>query len=398
MEHYFTRIPIFRRDYKLWGYRLVMSPSVRRSFIEAYREPGDADALYRLITLGAGPREMGSPYLMMECDEELLATLVPFLPRSKVIVVYDPKGKEKDTIQADVRTIRGMGYDLAAFQREGDEPFPAQVNVVVREFNPLYDTPEKGALLQISPQRRLARKVDTRQDFKRAEQAGYWYMEGMFFMEAGGESAKDDMVSFAATFFRMMGELRRAEPDFKVLTDTISRDVNLTYKLLKFVNSAYYAPRFPVKTVAQAITTLGLRALNQFLSSVALDVLRQPDNTEIIRAALIRAKFMEQLTEIWGYRNLGPDAYFVGMFSLLDVLLNRPMKDILKELPLTDAVQGALAEQTGPLGLMLAFTKAYERGDWQGALAVRDLTPPVQAAVRDAYISALKWGSAFEEP
>jgi len=397
MEHYFTRIPIFRRDNKLWGYRLIMSPSVRRSFIEAYREPGDADALYRLITLGSNPRDVGSPFLMMECSEDLLTTLIPFLPRNKVIVVYDPEGKEKDVIRSDVRVIRGMGYDLAALQREGDEPFPSPVNIVVREYNPVYDTEERARLLRISQQRRLARKVETRRDFKGAERAGYWYMEGMFFLEKDWDSAKDDMVSFAATFFRVMGELRRSEPSFKVLTDTISRDVNLTYKLLKFVNSAYYAPRFPVKTVAQAITTLGLRALNLFLSSVALDILRMPDNTEIIRASLIRAKFMELLTEVWGFKNMGPDAYFVGMFSLLDVLLNRPMKDIMQELPLSGDVQEALVNRAGPLGEMLEFTRAYERGDWQGVLAIRDLAPAVQDAVKDVYISALKWGSAFEE-
>jgi len=397
MEHYMTRIPIFRHDMKLCGYKLLMSPSMRQALIESYREPSDAEALYHLITLGARSREIGAPFVMIEYGEDIVGTLVPFLPRSRVLVEYDPAGKTREEIQADARAIRALGYELAVVQRQGDEPFPAQVDVVVRDYSPVYDTAETAALLRLSRQRRLARNVNTRQDFEGALQAGYRYMEGMFFLEMDGKER--DVVSFAATFFRVMGELRRSEPDFRVLTDIISRDVNLSYKLLKFVNSAYYAPRFPVRNISQAITILGLNALNQFITTVVMDTLRQPENVEVIRVSLIRAKFMELLAEVWGMRSGRPSAssaYFVGLFSLLDVLISRPMEDILKELPLTEPVQNALLHRSGPLYNLLEFTEAYERGDWEAALKIRALTPPVQQTVMNAYFSALKWVSAFE--
>ena len=394
MEHYFTRIPIFRRDMKLSGYRLLLSPSMRRSFIDAYHEPADAESLYRLMTFGASSKEIGAPFIVIESDEELLGTLVPFLPRNRILVEYDPKGKTREAMQKDAQTIRGMGYELAVVQRHGDAPFPAPVDVVVRGYNPMYDTQETAAMLRLSRQRRLARRVNSRAAFEGAERAGYRYMEGMFFLETDG--SERDIISFAATFFRIMGELSRTEPSFRVITDIVSRDVSLTYKLLKFVNSAYYAPRFPVRNISQAIAILGLNALNQFLTTVAMDTLRQPENTEVVRFSLIRAKFMEQLTEIWGMRSSGPDAYFVGLFSLLDVLISRSMADILKELPLTEPVQNALLHQSGPLHNLLEFTKDYERGNWETAMEKRMLTPPTQMIVMNAYLTALKWVSAFE--
>jgi EAL and modified HD-GYP domain-containing signal transduction protein len=379
---------------KLCGYKLIMSGSMRRTFIESYHEPADAEALYRLVTLGASSKDIAAPFIVLEYGEELSTTLVSFLPRSRVLVEYDPAGKTREAVQTDARTIRGLGYELAVVQRQGEEPFPAPVDIVVRDYSPVYDSPESAALLRLSRQRRLARRVNTREAFDGAARAGYRYMEGMFFLEADG--AERDVVSFASTFFRVMGELRRSEPSFRVLTDIISRDVSLTYKLLKFVNSAYYAPRFPVRNISQAIAILGLNALNQFLTTVAMDTLRQPENAEVIRVSLIRAKFMEQLAEIWGMRSGGSDAYFVGLFSLLDVLISRSMEDILKELPLTEPVQNALLHKSGPLYSILEFTLAYERANWEAALKIRALTPPVQQIVMNAYLSALKWVSAFE--
>ena len=108
---------------KLCGYKLVMSPSMRRTFIESYHEPADAEALYRLVTLGASSKDIAAPFIVLEYGEELSTTLVSFLPRSRVLVEYDHAGKTREAVQTDARTIRGWAMSLPLCSGRG-RPLP----------------------------------------------------------------------------------------------------------------------------------------------------------------------------------------------------------------------------------------------------------------------------------
>ena len=112
----------------------------------------------------------------------------------------------------------------------------------------------------------------------------------------------------------MLSELGRQEPGFKEITDIIEHDLNLSYSLLKLVNSAYIAPRFKVKTISQAITILGLNEMTAFVSSVMLMQIQSPDNIELLRLSLIRGKFMDLLAGARDIRRRAQRRFLWGCF------------------------------------------------------------------------------------
>ena len=95
-----------------------------------------------------------------------------------------------------------------------------------------------------------------------------------------------------------------------------------------------------MKTISQAVTILGLSEMNAFISSIMIKQLRSRETSELLRVSLIRGKLMELLADFRSITQKGSEAFFVGIFSLLEVVLNRAMTEILQELPLNRCRQG----------------------------------------------------------
>jgi EAL and modified HD-GYP domain-containing signal transduction protein len=202
--------------------------------------------------------------------------------------------------------------------------------------------------------------------------------------------------SFNANILRIISELGRTEPSFKEITDIIEHDLSLSYKLLKLINSAYIAPRFKVKTISQAVSMLGLNELNEFASAILMKEIQSPGNAELLRRSLIRGKQLELLAEQRDIPQKGSEAFFTGIFSLLDVILNREMQEIMTELPLTDTVKEALMGRANDIRALLDVTAAYEAVDWDSFSARFNPDMVEQEELMNAYISALEWAEAFD--
>ncbi len=210
--------------------------------------------------------------------------------------------------------------------------------------------------------RLIAEKVETQQDFDALRALGFDYFQGYFF-------ARPDLVrqhrspgNRAALLF-LLAKLQDREVDFRELERIIAWDVTLSYKLLRFINSAYYALPSRVDSIRQAIALLGTRTVATW---VTLLVMAGVDDKprELMTTALVRATMCERLGRARGADD--PDRFFmVGLLSVLDALLDQPMAAIVASLPLADDVAGALVAREGSLGEALVSTLAYERGQWE---------------------------------
>ena len=150
------------------------------------------------------------------------------------------------------------------------------------------------------------------------------------------------------------------------LKASFSRDVSLTYSLLKLVNSAYFALRNRAKSVKQALVILGLGQLKQwiYLLSFKQDDGSMPD--ELIKISFLRATFSAELV---GFASNMPisrsEAYLMGMFSTLGKLMRMPLNEVLVQLPVGDEIKDALLKQEGRAGLLYKLIMAYEKADWK---------------------------------
>ncbi len=174
------------------------------------------------------------------------------------------------------------------------------------------------------------------------------------------------MDHMQSNFFQLMVAITKEEPDLDEITDIISRDVTLTFSLIKLVNSAYFALRSRVKSVKQALVILGLGQLKEWIYLLSFkDASELPE--ELLRMSFLRAYFCSELAPL--IQNLPiakSEAYLMGMFSTLGALLNVPLEDALTELSLSDQIKQALLTGEGECGTLYHLVLCYERADWKG--------------------------------
>jgi c-di-GMP-related signal transduction protein len=232
----------------------------------------------------------------------------------------------------------------------------------------------------------LAEKVETQDDFKYYRDLGFDYFQGYFFCRP--EVIKGHRVP-ANRFVALQTLARLQNPDvgFRELEEIISRDVSLSYKLLRMINSAFYSLPRRVDSLRRALAMLGTRMISTWVGLIILSGIDDKPH-ELMVTAMVRAKMCERLAQ--ALAQASQDAFFtVGLFSALDALMDSPMQEVLESLPLADDVKAALLSYEGLLGTVLRCVLSYERGAWHEVhCASLD-----RAAITDAYLQAIAWAA-----
>lgn len=171
-----------------------------------------------------------------------------------------------------------------------------------------------------------------------------------------------------SNFFRLMVAVTQDEPDVEEIERIISVDATLSYGLLRMANSVYFALRHRATTIRQAIMTLGIGQLKQWiylLSASNAENEIDPASEEFLKMSFMRASFC---SELMNYAKNVPiskgEAYLMGMFSTLNYLIDAPLEDILAEVPVSEEIKAALLHRKGPCGALYDLVLSYERADW----------------------------------
>src|SRR3954449_3992007 len=212
----------------------------------------------------------------------------------------------------------------------------------------------QGALL-------VATEVGDHACFERCRELGFTYFEGEYFSQP--RIFKHKSVATAGLgSLRRLRELTAGDVSFEDLDRIISSDVGLSLKLLRYVNSAFFALPRTVGSVREALSLLGVRTVRKWATVMAISSIPDvPD--ELVALGLRRAHMCEVLvgTALPEERET---LFTIGLFSVADALLDVPMSEVLDSLPFTDEIQAALLRREGPKGELLGAVVAYERGDF----------------------------------
>jgi len=245
----------------------------------------------------------------------------------------------------------------------------------------------------------LASRVDSKTGFDICRRAGFSFFQGSFFKQPEDIPVKK-VLSGTISKFALMKAIEQKDPDFSVLTTAIQADVAISFRLLSYLNSASFGFQRKVDSIKDAITMLGWHNLRTWLRVVLLaEVSENRHSSELIFLSAQRGKFLEQIGlshDFWGF---DPDSLFLlGMFSLLDALLNQPMTEVVKYLPLTDKFKGALCmannnEYVPLLKLANYFEEAaFEQSDIMTNQLGLDTTK-----TRQAHRIAIDWANKLSE-
>ena len=171
-------------------------------------------------------------------------------------------------------------------------------------------------------------------------------------------------------FFRLMVAVTQDEPDIDEIERMVSQDASLVFGLLRMANSVYFSSSHRATTIRQAIMTLGLGQIRQWiylLSASNAENEIDPTSEEFLKLSFLRANFCSDLIDYTPRGVLSitkADAYLIGMFSTLGYLVDAPMEEILAEVPVVDEVKRALLYREGSAGKLYSLLLSYERADW----------------------------------
>lgn len=239
--------------------------------------------------------------------------------------------------------------------------------------------------------RLLAGGVQSYDAFGRLRDAGYDLFQGRFFQStpAGQAAASLGTAEIPAGTVGALAELQAGGGDLDVLERIIRNDVGLSYRLLRFVNSAAIGLPRTVGSVRQAIVLLGVRQVRQWATSLVLAGIEgRPD--ALLSSALIRARTCEQLFAPYGPQD-ADRAFTAGLFSLLGAILGTDPADAIATLPLDAEVRAAILEHDGVFGRTLRKVIAYEHGAFDDPV----LSGHARTAVGLVYLDALQWADAM---
>lgn len=208
----------------------------------------------------------------------------------------------------------------------------------------------------------LAEKVETLAEFNLCLRLGFDLFQGYFFAKPQIMNNRR-LPSNQKLLLKMLALINDPDTTIEELASLTSRDANLSFKILRFINSAAIGLPQQVESIHQAVVFLGLDRLRAWAS---LFVMANMNNTvpEVITTSLVRAELCQSISRFLSSGD-PVSAYTVGLLSVLDALLNQPMEELVKDLPLPVAMADALVYHTGFYGNGLNCALALERYKWQ---------------------------------
>jgi c-di-GMP-related signal transduction protein len=238
----------------------------------------------------------------------------------------------------------------------------------------------------------LAEKIETHDEFHWAYNAGYNLFQGYFFAKPVVVRGQQ-IPATKITCLRLLREVAQAEIDFERVIKLVGEDVSLCYKLLRYVNSALFGRRNKTHSIPSALMILGELGLRRWAALATLPMMAEDKPGEVVTLSLLRAKFCESLAQLAGI-SLGNEAFMMGMFSLLDALIDKPLGEALSQVSLETRVTEALLGTSSNgevLDSIYRLVRSYESGDWdQVEELARTCHIPVEA-VGNAYVEAAQW-------
>jgi len=389
---YVARQPIFDRQERVFGYELLFRNGLENAFSgdldEASRATLDRSLVVGLDVLCDGRRAF------VNCTRDtLIKGLVTLLPSTSTVVeVLEDVPPDPDVIAA-CRILKEAGYVVALDDYVADdkrEPL-AEIADIIKVDLRLTTEPQRVELIKRHGPwrcRMLAEKVETHGDFVKARDQGFVYFQGYFFRRPEMLNTHD-MPAHRLQYLRMLEEVSRPEVDITGLERLIKAEASICYRLLRYLNSSMFGLRSEIHSVRHALSMLGEREVRRWVRLVAAVGAGEDKTSDLVLSALVRGRFGELLAS--RVKHGDSDLFLLGLLSLIDVMLEMPMEQVLERISLDHETKAVLLGQPSLLRPVYQLMLAHESGEWE---AVAQLCQSMQLESEDVagfYWQAQQW-------
>lgn len=396
VDIFVARQPISDRKIGLFGYELLYRTGVEPTANVENGEVATATVATNTIV------EFGLDKLVGKHRAFLNLTRAFFveghyraLPADRVVLeVLENIEPDEEFIRA-VRKARQDGFSIALDDfsyRDELEPL-VQLAHFIKVDAQAMDRDEvrrHATFLRRRDTRLIAEKIETYDEYKFCRDAGYDYFQGYFFCRPAviqQKTIRADRLSLV----QLLARVQDPDTDLLELEELVVQNVTLSYKLLRYVNSALHARPREIESIHQAVVVLGLDRVRMCITLLLL-VAIDDKPSQLMTVALVRARLCQLLARL-NNSDSEPAYFTVGLLSVLDALLDCSMGEGLRELPLSDELQDALLRHEGSAGQALESTFACELGDWEGLMKSGFDAPTLQ----QAYVEAISWASEVQD-
>jgi c-di-GMP-related signal transduction protein len=395
VQRYLARQPIFDGGRLIFGYEILFRSGPENYFSHpqpdiASATAGDNVILFGLERLAQGKR------LFINCTREFLVRELPkVLPKDRVVLEVLETVAVDEELVAACRDLKQAGYQLAL-----DDYCDASDS---RTLLSLADFVKVDVLATCeAEQERLARefsrshiqlvaeKVESYEVFEKARGLGYRYFQGYFFSRPESLTHRDIPANML-NHLLVLQAANRVPLDLEDVAQRIKAETSLSYRLLRYLNSAAFPMAASVHSIPHALRLLGERGTRRWVSLVTIAAMAEGKPEELVVLPVMRARFCELIAPLAGLSDSANDLFLLGLLSAMDAILDMPMADVLKEISVGLPIRDALLGRPNPPGKVLALVKFYERGDFDTLEAVaRDLGIDVETIPR-IFLEAMDW-------
>ncbi|MCI8879319.1 MAG: HDOD domain-containing protein [Clostridiaceae bacterium] len=373
---YIVRRPIKDREKKIIGYEIVYHGE---NMAYGSEEPGQnandfavADTVYSFLTQNAEKSLKGSLNFMTFNTTLLMKKAPRLFEKESLVIQIDDSVIIHPLAMHFVQQYKKEGYRIAVNEFQFAPRYLSligeidyiKVNVASMPEMTLHNVVE---IAHSMGKQCIATNITNEELYQRALGMEVDALEGPYVAEQLATKAHTSGY-LQSSFFRLMVAVTRELPDVEEIEQIISVDATLTYGLLRIANSAYFAMRNRVTTIRQAVMTLGIGQLKQWvylLSASGENNMVDAASEEFLKLSFMRASFCSELmNHAKGVPISKGDAYLMGMLSTLNYLIDAPLEEILAEIPLPDEIRAALLTREGRAGKLFSLVLSYERADW----------------------------------
>lgn len=390
-QFFIARQPIYDRNLKVIGYELLYRDSdVNEARIQDPERASSDAILNSFIHIGIDTLT-GSGLVFINLPKAFITnrSLTPMFREQCVLEVLEDIEATPDVLEG-LKRLSQQGFKLALddFQlTEDTRPLLrwahyVKVDVLGRERG---DLENLLAQLRRYPVKIIAEKVETQAMKQLCEELGFDCFQGYFYCRPQVVVGKG-VEANKAVVFDLLNKLQQPDVGFDELEALLAHDITLSYKLLRYINSAAFSLRREVDSIKDAIVLLGIDNVKQWVSLILMTRMDESKPLELITTALVRGRMCELLADLW-HPEVRHQMFIVGLFSVLDALMDQPMVELLDTIILSTPVKLALLDQEGVAGEVYQRVLAYEQMDFS-SLAKTPLTPSQWAT---AYLEAVKW-------
>ncbi|MEC6815601.1 EAL and HDOD domain-containing protein [Photobacterium toruni] len=396
MFSYVARQPIFNRRQQTIGHELLF----RDGECNAFPVIDANEATCRLVL--ENYMAIGNDHILkgqrnfINFPQNCLVNLMPLLlPKNKVVIEILETCTPNDELFLAIKHLHQKGYVIALDDFEYDsrwQRFFRYVHIIKLDLLMLgleksCDFVRNNRHLKV---KFLAEKVETYAAFQASLAAGFDFFQGYYFSRP--EILKHRKVAASELITIQLLQAISCEPvDFDNIENIISRDVSLSYLLLRYVNNANHRLIEPISSFHQALVYLGEDKLRMFVGVVATAHAALDKPKALYALSLQRAKMCEELVSNSILTIPKEQAFLAGMFSLLDALLDNSLADLLVLLKLQPHIQASLLHRQGELGQVLNLVDAFDKADWQQVAIECSGLGLSEQQVQKSYLHAVTW-------